>query len=160
MKTLIRNVTRQLHDLHHAQNWMGSSFDERLEWVDAAEAFKRPLPDLHSVAEIVAHLTAWRQDALLKLQTGKGRLTEADEENWLPNDKLKAKGWDQLKADFYNSLDDILRHLETRDDTFLDEQHEDQTGERHPYRYLVDGLLHHDIYHLGQIGIIIKLLKQ
>ena len=28
------------------------------------------------------------------------------------------------------------------------------------YKYLVEGLIHHDIYHLGQIGITLKLLNQ
>ncbi|WP_255420549.1 hypothetical protein [Aquimarina sp. AD10] len=28
------------------------------------------------------------------------------------------------------------------------------------YSFLLNGMLHHDIYHLGQLGLIIKYLKQ
>ncbi|WP_257670331.1 hypothetical protein [Parapedobacter tibetensis] len=30
---------------------------------------------------------------------------------------------------------------------------------KNEYRFVIHGMFHHDIYHLGQLGIIIKLLK-
>lgn len=160
MKTLINNIIRQLRDIQHERNWVGSSFDQKLESITDAEAFIRPLPDLHSVAEIISHLTAWRKDAMLKLETGRGRLKEEDEENWPPNDKLRPLGWARIRSDYEESLDKLVRLLESKDDDFLSDKYYDQDfkGDRE-YRFVVDGLLHHDIYHLGQLGIIIKFLR-
>ncbi len=160
MKTFINSIVRQLRDIQHERNWVGSSFDWKLKSITDAQAFIRPLPDLHSVAEIISHLTAWRNDAMLKLETGRGKLKEEDEENWPTNDKLSKLGWERIRSDYDRSLDKLIGLLESKDDDFLSEKYYDQDfkGERE-YRFVVEGLLHHDIYHLGQLGIVIKFLN-
>ena len=63
--------------------------------------------------------------------------------------------------DQYNkSLFGILSFLESKSDNFLHEMYYDGDfkGE-YSYAWLLQGMLHHDIYHLGQIGYIVKFLK-
>ena len=150
MRTVIEDLINQLNDVQEARNWMGSSFKQKLDVIDSDKAFIRPLPDLHSVAEIISHLTVWRKDAVLKINTGKGSLTEASEENW-----------NKVKADYQDSLAEIIDLLRDKDDAFLQQQYFDTDFKSlYPFRYLIHGMLHHDIYHLGQLGIIIKYLKR
>jgi hypothetical protein len=157
---LIENIISQLKDIQGGKNWIGSNFEKKLQMVSEAEAFQRPLPDLHSVAEIMSHLTAWRKDAILKLRTGKGILTEGAEENWLRNEKLRDIGWKRILTDHRNSFSELIELLRIREDTFLKEKYYDIDFKGYfDYKFVIDGMLHHDIYHLGQLGIIIKFLK-
>lgn len=136
---------------------MGENYEAKLNRLKGNEPFTRPEPGLHSAAEIVAHLTAWRRDALLKIETGKGRLRDSDNENWPPVTELQKKGWNTLLEEFDQSLEAVLDLLRQRDDAFLEQTYYDQDyGGEYAYSYLVQGLLHHDLYHLGQLGLILK----
>ena len=140
---------------------MGPTYKRHLEGLDENLVFIRPLPDMHSVAEIISHLTLWRQETLLKIKTGKGSKTDACEENWLPNEILRNKGWEQLKSEYEQTLEELIELLERKDDSFLSEQYYDTDFKGYyPYEFVLNGMLHHDIYHLGQLGLIIKYLNK
>jgi len=88
-------------------------------------------------------------------------LTDSNEENWYPNEKLKEKKWSTLLQEYKASLIELIKILKTKDDSFLKEQYYDTDFKgNYPYSFVVTGMLHHSIYHLGQIGIIIKYLKK
>lgn len=136
---------------------MGENYATKLGRLSAEQAFEKPFGCLHSAAALLSHVTAWRKDALLKIATGKGRLRDADQANWLPEYRLREIGWSRIVSDFDQSLNDVLELLESREDTFLEETYYDQDyGGEYPYSYLVLGLLHHDLYHLGQLGLVVK----
>jgi hypothetical protein len=161
MRILIDNIISQLIDLQEQKNWVGTNFNERLILISEEEAFIRPQALMHSVAEIISHLTVWRKDAVLKIRTGKGSITDDSEQNWLPNDKLKEIGWDKIKSDYRSSLSELIELLRAREDGFLKEKYYDPDFKGYyEYEFVVHGMLHHDIYHLGQLGIVIKFLKR
>ncbi|MFK7983138.1 MAG: DinB family protein [Saprospiraceae bacterium] len=128
--------------------------------INEHNAFIKPLPDLHSVAEIISHLTTWQKETILKIETGKGRLTDDSEENWYSNEKLKEKKWSTILNEYKTSLAKLIELLKTKEDSFLNEQYYDADFKGDfPYSFVINGMLHHNIYHLGQIGIIVKYLK-
>lgn len=139
---------------------MGPTFQDHLGGMDEALVFTRPLPAMHSVAEIISHLTLWRKETILKIRTGQGSKTDDCPENWLPNDVLRTEGWDRIKADYERSLTGLIGLLDGKSDTFLAETYFDTDfKDYYPYEFVLNGMLHHDIYHLGQIGLVIKLLN-
>ncbi len=160
MKYLIKNSVQQLEEIQHGKIWIGTSFDSMLAQIDENSVFLRPLENLHSVAEIISHLTLWRKEAILKIRTGKGSKTDDCEENWLSNDKLKILGWDNIKSAYHKTVLELIDLLKTKDDEFLSQHYYDTDFKgNYEYRFVINGMLHHDIYHLGQLGIIIKYLK-
>ena len=161
MRTIINHIICQLKDIQKGKNWIGTNFERKLNSIDEEVAFIRPIDNLHSIAEIIAHLTTWRKETMLKIKIGKGSITDDCEENWLPNEKLKKIGWDKIKAGYDKSLRDIIELLSTKNDDFLKEKYFDTDFKNYfEYQFVINGMLHHDIYHLGQLGIIIKFLKQ
>ena len=76
MKCLIENIIRQLEDVQNGHLWIGGTFDSKLKQLEEHLFFLRPLEDLHSVAEIISHLTLWRKGTILKIPTGKGSKTD------------------------------------------------------------------------------------
>ena len=111
MSTILNHITQQLEEVHHGKLWMGDTFAKKLASLTEEQAFVRPLPTLHSAAELIAHLTAWRKDALLKLSTGTGHLTDKSPENWPDNVTLAKIGWQQLLQDHQDSLSALLDFL-------------------------------------------------
>jgi hypothetical protein len=157
---LIQHLIAQYREVQNGYLWMGGTYAKRFGELVEEEFFVRPLPDLHSVAEIISHLTLWRQETILKIETGQGSKTDQCEENWLPNEKLKSLGWGAIKEEYNRSLARIIELLTDKDDHFLNKKYYDTDFKDHyPYSFVLNGMLHHDLYHLGQIGIIIKYLK-
>lgn len=139
---------------------MGDNFDKKINSVSEEEVFTRPLPNMHSVAELVAHLTAWSDDTVLKIKKGTGQLRDDNEQNWPDNDSLKKIGWSPIIHNYHESLFQVIDLLKDKEDSFLKEKYYDQDFQgKFEYSFAIDGLLHHHIYHLGQMGIVIKLVK-
>ena len=161
MNYLIKHIIEQLQEVKDGKLWIGSNIDDKLNEVDEKSAFLRPIENLHRVAEIISHLTLWRQETILKIQPGKGSPTDDCEENWRDNDWLKTMGWGMIRSEYDRTLSELIDLLTSKDDAFLSALYYDTDfkGE-YPYRFVIDGMLHHDLYHLGQLGIIIKHLNK
>lgn len=161
MNYLIKNIIKQYQDVQNGSLWIGSTFSSKLNNIDHNKVFERPIVGLHSIAEIISHLTLWRKETILKIQIGKGSKTDDCEENWLPNDKLKLIGWQKIKSEYDKTLLELIDLLESKDDSFLNEVYYDTDFKsNYAYSFVINGMLHHDIYHLGQLGIIIKYLNK
>lgn len=161
MNSTINHIIEQLQGIQDGKNWIGSSYSKKLNSIDESLVFERPLDGMHSIAEIISHLTLWRNETILKIKTGTGSKTDDCEENWLTNSVLKVKGWKQIKSEYDYTLSELITLLQEKEDSFLNESYYDTDFKGHyPYSFVINGMLHHDIYHLGQLGIIIKYLHK
>lgn len=154
---LINNFVQQLKNNNEGSSWLDENFSKKLENVNEENAFIRPLPEIRSVAELAAHILIWRIEGIKKLQGVKSYVTMDSPENWRTNEELKIIGWKKLKANLLESQTELVNLLADKTDAYLEEN---DYVPGYSYKYLVEGLIHHDIYHLGQIGITLKLLNQ
>jgi len=152
---LIENFIRQLNEIQEGSLWFDQCFKDKLESLSAEDAFARPAPVVHSVAEHVSHMLEWRKECILRYQGGKKELMDSPED-WKDNTVLREIGWNNLKNALYASRLDLINLLQGRDDIYLERRFSDTN---YNFKYLLEGIIHHDVYHLGQIGITIKLLK-
>jgi len=161
MNNLIQNLIEQYQAVQCGKLWMGGTYESKLAAIEEHQVFVRPLPGLHSIAEILSHLTVWRKETILKIETGKGSKTDQCDENWLPNEKLELLGWKHIRSEYNQTLERLIELLRSKDNSFLEQEYYDTDFKgNYKYKFVLDGMLHHDIYHLGQIGIIIKFLKR
>lgn len=159
--SVLNHIIHELGNIQSGKLWMGASYDKKLSMLSAEEGFKKPLPTVHSVAQILAHLTAWSDDLILKINNGTGQLMDQDDLNWPENDVLQERGWDHIVRRYYESIEAVITLLETKDDSFLSTTYYDQDFKSDcKYSFAVVGLLQHNIYHLGQLGLIIKLVRE
>ena len=159
--TLINNLIIQFQTIQNGHNWVGSSYTSMLAKVPEDHYFESPAEGLHSVAALFSHMNLWRHEAIIKIKTGKGEKTDDCPENWLDIESLKAKGWAAIKSEHDSSIAELISLLKERDDAFLKQEYYDPDFKgNYTYDWLLNGLLHHDVYHLGQLGIVMKFLKQ
>lgn len=160
MNYLINHIISQLENIQNGKIWIGENFQKKLKLVTNKNAFLRPEIHMHSVAEIISHLTIWRKETILKIKTGEGSLTDDLEDNWFGNEQLIKLGWPHILNNFKTTSTKLIEILKQKEDSFLDEIYYDTDYKsRYKYLFVIEGMLHHDLYHLGQLGIVIKLLN-
>lgn len=161
MNSLINNYIAQIKEIQNGQPWVGQTYEKLLKNITPDNAFIRPKASMHSVAELLSHCAMWREEAVLKITTGHGSKTDDAAENWLSNQQLKAIGWTTIIDRHHASIAMLLQQLAKKEDAFLKERYYDLDFKGHfPYEFLINGMLHHDIYHLGQMALVWKYLNQ
>lgn len=153
---LINNLIRQLNEIQEGSLWFDQSFKDKFDHLSDAEALTRPMPEIFSVAEHVSHMLAWRKECVLRFKGIKTELMNSPDD-WKSANELSTLGWTNLKNALYNSRAELIDLITDQDDTYLDTKFQDT---EYNYHYLIEGIIQHDLYHLGQIGVTIKLLKK
>jgi uncharacterized damage-inducible protein DinB len=154
-QVLIKNIIRQLREIQDGSLWFDQYFKDKIENLSDADALARPLSQVHSVAEHVSHMLEWRKECLLRFKDIKTDLMNSADD-WKDNIELTKIGWANLKNAFYESTVTLIHALENQDDTYLETKFQDTD---YNFHYLIEGIIQHDLYHLGQIGVTIKLLN-
>ncbi|MFC4636371.1 DinB family protein [Dokdonia ponticola] len=159
MNTTVQAYAQQLEAINYKSLWLGANMMEKIDGITDLTAFTRPIPELHSVAEIIGHLTALNINVINKIKAYLSIQQVYQPDYWRSNEELKTIGWKQLKEDYEQSILSLIILLKDKDDSFLEKTYqEDKFNGSNPFEFLLEGVIHHILYHLGQIGIIIKLL--
>lgn len=150
----IKEYLRQMEELYNGGSWQGESISGKLKSITDVEAFHQPFPGVHSVAEIVWHCIYWRKVCLKRMEGDNLYRDQTMEAlNFVPLAELQKKGWDYLLTLLQETQSALTEKLCEKRDAFLEQEY--QPG--YTFNYLIEGLIHHDIYHLGQIGLVIKI---
>lgn len=136
--------------------WFDQCFKEKIDPLSDAEALTSPIPQVHSVAEHVSHMLEWRKECIIRFNGLRTELMNSSDD-WKDNTEISKIGWKELKSAFYDSQSELISIMESQDDNYLETKFLDTD---HSFHYLIEGIIHHDLYHLGQIGVTIKLLNK
>lgn len=132
--------------------WHGPALAESLIGVDAATAAAHPVPDGHSIWEIVLHAAAWT-DIARRRMAGEAADRVPLEEDWPPITDTSEEAWKAARA----TLDEAQRRLHADLLALPEDCLEDCVAGSDPtIRGLLLGLLQHHTYHAGQIVILKK----
>jgi uncharacterized damage-inducible protein DinB len=134
--------------------WIDETFEKKLGLVNEENAFRQPLPGVHSVAQLVSHLVEWQLSIFNIWQGGLRTVTMESGLNWLDNSTLQPNGWAALKRRFEDTQERMMQFLSAQEDAFL--QKIDVEG--HTNQFYLEGIIDHNMYHLGQIGLVLAML--
>ena len=158
MKNKTKEIIKSLSEIFEGEPWYGDSVMRKLENVPYIIGYKTCNPESHSAAQIVGHLIAWKTFAAEKLKSNNGFSIEIDtEKDWPDIEVNTQKEWEALKGKLVAAQSEIYKCLnEKKDDSYLKEK---VNGKDYDFAYLLKGIIRHDIYHIGQIGLIESQLK-
>jgi len=156
MRKEIDYIITTLHSVLDGEPWFGRSVMSLLQEVNPAVVYKRPTENSHSLIELLYHMNTWTEFTLKRLERVEEKDFAAFEKlDWReiePNEHTWEKGVAQFKV----THDLIIELLGTKDDEFL-------SGEvdyrEYNFRFLLHGIIQHDIYHAAQIAYLKKLLS-
>lgn len=157
MNSRMKYYVRQLTQVYEGGNWNDESYLGKLKSMSEQTAFLQPYPGTHSVAELLWHCIYWRTVIIKRLQGDSDYSNRTEkEQNFLSMHELKNKGWSGLLSDLRKTQEELINILNSKTDDFLDAEYTPEFSNE----YNVEGIIQHDHYHLGQIGLVISILKR
>ena len=156
MNKEVLTIANSFTDTLSSQPWFGRSVYELLEEVDESKVNTKPNGTEHSMLELIWHMNVWAEFVLGSLEHRTAEEMKTIESNdWRnidPKIHTWQKGLEQLKA-IHNRIIELLK--EKKDDSFLSDI---VPLRKFNFRYMLNGLIQHNIYHLGQVAYVKKLL--
>lgn len=151
----IERILDQLKRAFAGNAWHGPSVRELLAGVTAAQAHARPLANAHSIWELVHHLAVWESAGRRRLEGDPAAIDISSPEDWPPADDRSEAAWEQAKAALERGHEALREVISRVPESRLDEPILE--GMSTVYVTL-HGVIHHDLYHAGQIAMLKKAL--
>jgi DinB superfamily len=135
----------------------GDSLQKILNDVTAQQAQAHPLPNAHSIWELLYHVEAWVKFAFdavdgTPIPPWPGMPVELD---WPPVTDTTQLAWDRAVQSFFSSHLQLLEKIKA----FPDQRLEDTVpGRTYNFYRLFQGTTQHAVYHAGQIALMKKML--
>ncbi len=134
--------------------WYGSNLQETLKDITTEVAFNKPAGFSHNIYEYVRHLSCWRNFVLQYLKGNNSYAVDINSEaDWATNYEATADSWKAALSELETLQNELVNAFETFTDVQLEET---VPGKKFNWYTMLHGLIHHDIYHSGQIVILKK----
>ena len=144
-------IADQLRRAFDGSAWHGPAMLELLEDVDAATAAARPIPDVHSIWELVLHVAVWDEVAMVRLGGKKRQPTGTDNFPLVP--KVTEAAWYKAVAETKRTHGKLVKTVAALPESRLRER---VPGKRYDFYHMLQGIAQHELYHAGQIAILKK----
>lgn len=156
MNTEIQFIRTTLQGVLEKDPWFGRSVYSILNEIDAAKAFTKPAPGAHALIELLYHMNTWALFTQKRLEKSTDMdVQETDALDWRVIDPT-VHTWEKALEEFKSLHTRILELLNEADDDLLNETVDYR---KYNFRFLLNGLIQHDIYHLGQLAYVKQLMS-
>jgi uncharacterized damage-inducible protein DinB len=144
-------IADQLRRAFDGSAWHGPSLMELLEDVNAGTAAAKPLPDVHSIWELVLHVAAWDAAGCRRLRGEKTQPTGTANFPIVP--RPAEASWRKAVAQVKGTHDVLVKTVAALPESRLRER---VPGKRYDFYFMLHGIVQHELYHAGQIAILKK----
>jgi uncharacterized damage-inducible protein DinB len=143
MNNKTHKLIGNLNESFSGKPWLGNSLLENLNAIDYKLVNQTMGNSSNSIAILVQHIINWRIFVVEKLEGNELFEIELNsEKDWTKISVENEAEWNELLEKLARSQNQIINILS------------EKTNE-----YLIEGIIQHDIYHSGQIGILNSQLK-
>jgi uncharacterized damage-inducible protein DinB len=155
MNKELQSIIRNIENILNGEPWFGRALYEIMDEVDTKKVYIKPNGSEHSLIELLYHMNTWAEFTLRRLEADKEQdIAATEKKDWRDIDP-KVHTWKKGMAELKSIHKKIIAVLKTKDDLFLKEKVDHRN---YNFRFLLNGLIQHNIYHLGQIAYLNKLL--
>ena len=144
-------IAEQLRRAFEGEAWHGPALLELLGDVDAATAAAKPLPEVHSIWELVLHIAVWDGVASRRLAGEKCQPTGTANFPVVPRPAEAA--WRKAVTQAKRMHDVLVRTVASLPESRLRER---VPGKKYDFYFMLHGIAQHELYHAGQIAILKK----
>jgi uncharacterized damage-inducible protein DinB len=156
--TEIDRIVDELRREHEGDPWHGSPLRTLLDGVTSEVAAAHPIRSVHSVWEIVLHMTAWKNEVRRRLAGAPAGTPE--EGDWPEVPSPTPEAWkaalDRLERAHAALLAAVRQVPEAKLLEPTNDPRDPETGSGVSYYVLLHGIVQHDAYHAGQIALVRK----
>lgn len=148
----ISEIISTLENVYAGSTWYGKNIKETLKDLPIGKSLLR-LQGSYNIAELIHHMIAWRNYVIKLVETGKHHAVP-DFENFPTIEVLMMDEWNELMHQFDQSQNRLLAVLKDHG-VDLKAKVPDKT---YSFQDVLVGIIHHDIYHAGQLNLLAKFL--
>jgi len=151
--TEIDRILDQLKRAFEGHAWHGPSVREVLAGVRAEQAHARPLPNGHTIWELVRHIAVWEDVGRRRLEGDRAQIKLSSPEDWPPPEDTSEAAWESAQAALERGHQALVETVRALPESRLNEP----VAEGMSSLYVtLHGVIQHDLYHAGQIAILKK----
>jgi uncharacterized damage-inducible protein DinB len=156
MNKEITYLARQLQTAYEGEPWFGRNIRELISEVDIQTALYKTDEDQHSILELVYHMLTWREFTISRIEPDQQKDLKYFEDNdWRKLDHGDESLWQEGLKRLDESQKKLLALISNLDDSYLSKEVDER---KYNFRFLLNGIIQHDIYHAGQIAYIRKMV--
>lgn len=144
----------------HGDPWHGPNLADLLARFDADRALRVPDGGTHSAWHLVLHMTGWAKEVHARIA---GRAAgEPEQGDWPEPTDRSAHGWEAAKTELFAAhaaLAATVRTLVAVDlDQPVTDYRDNALGTGLSRALTLHGLVHHTVYHSGQLAMLARLV--
>jgi uncharacterized damage-inducible protein DinB len=151
-----QSIIANLENTLTGEPWFGRAVYKLFEEIDESKVFTKSNDKDHSLIELLWHMNTWAEFTLANLENRSPEDLKTIEGNdWRTIDPQKhswKKGMEELKS-IHKKIAEILAE---KDDSFLKDI---VPNRKFNFRFMLNGLIQHNIYHAGQVAYVKKFLS-
>lgn len=155
--TEIERIIDELQREHSGEPWHGSPLRHILKGITAAGAAARPVPDGHSIWELVLHMTGWKNEVRKRLSGAPASDPEGGD--WPAVGDATDDRWRQALGGLERAHTELVAEIRRFPEPTLSTPTNDPRAPGSKgvsYYVLLHGIVQHDVYHAGQIAMLKK----
>ena len=145
------SIINKLQLVFEGAPWYGNSVVTVLENIRDPN---QSLNDGNSIGQLLEHIITWRNFVIEKINGSEafdiGLNSKID---WNRNKVYNEDEMEELKQRLNQTQLEIKKILKDKSDLWFDET---VPGKEYSFEFLLEGIIQHDIYHLGQIALLKK----
>ncbi|MBM3264703.1 MAG: DinB family protein [candidate division Zixibacteria bacterium] len=147
-----QRIADQIRRAVHGDAWYGDGIAGLLKDVSVAQATGRPIPNTHTIWEIVLHITAWADIIGARLRGVSEPVTPDQDWPAMPAE-VGDPAWNQAVVTCLAAHDRLAAQTQMLSESRLSEP---ITGDPPEIYAQLHGIVQHSLYHAGQISILKK----
>ncbi len=159
--TTSEKLGHELEKVLSGDPWYGNPVYQIIEQVSFEAAFEKTPGAVHTIAAIVLHMLAWTEEVMDRMNGMTAGVPSSGD--WPPTGAPDEQKWqnyvNDLKLVNVNLLGLIQNFPEEKWNEPVNDEKDRELGGGVTYEELVNGLIHHHIYHSGQIAILNRIIN-
>lgn len=148
----IQRILNHYDGVLSGEPWHGDAIWQVLDGISPQQAAARPIPDFHTIWELVMHMSFWEAVAAKRLSGQKAGLIE--ELNFPAMPAPTEENWRKTLDEFRTGNRAFREALSELDAAKVDEL---TAARKRTFYGEAHGILEHHIYHIGQIAMLKKI---
>ena len=145
-------LKQEFSQLYDGDPWIDVQLKQTLKGISAEKAYKRIAEGRNSIWQILNHIIEWRRMILKRLS---GTIVPVPEDNFIKEiPEISEAKWQQALKELAQTQQEWLEFFDKLQDEDLEKTY---PGNGQRFYYLIQGIIQHDAYHLGQIVLLSKL---
>jgi uncharacterized damage-inducible protein DinB len=152
------NLVDELQKAFNGNAWHGNSTLRLLRSVDPKKAFMHHIPNAHSIAELVLHLTAWTEEVIDRVNGESAK--EPLRGDWPAPTIQSIEEWELIISDFEKANIKLIalvnNFVSANWANNIKDERNPALGTGVTNAQLLNGLIQHHAYHSGQIALLEK----